>query len=210
MPGIPVTIIGELYDNRLTIGGGPIIPPPQQPQPPGIWPSPGYPAHPIAPGGPPPTVQHPIILPPNSIWPGVPAHPIVIIPPGSIWPGVPTHPIVLPLPPEAGGEPPSIWPSPGHPAHPIAPGGPPPSVWPGPGYPAHPIVLPPDRPTDPPIEPPTIPPDAGGNWQWGWNRESGWHPVFVPGDKPQPVPPPSGGGTPPVDPNAPTVNPLPA
>jgi hypothetical protein len=39
-------------------GGGltpshPIVLPPTQP--PGIWPSPGYPAHPIAPGGPPPT-----------------------------------------------------------------------------------------------------------------------------------------------------------
>jgi hypothetical protein len=50
-------------------GGGvptpPIFLPPTAP--PGIWPSPGYPTHPIAPGGPPP-----------GIWPspGVPTHPI--------------------------------------------------------------------------------------------------------------------------------------
>jgi hypothetical protein len=44
-------------------------------QPPGIWPSPGYPSHPIAPGGPPP-----------GIWPS---------------PGVPTHPITIPDAPEA-------------------------------------------------------------------------------------------------------------
>lgn len=154
MPGIPVTIIGELYDNRLTIGGGPIIPPTQ---PPGIWPSPGYPAHPIAPGGPPPSVQHPIVLPPNSIWPGVPAHPIVIVPPGSIWPGVPTHPIVLPLPPEAGQ---------------------PPGIWPG-GHPEHPIVIPPDKPTEPPDT------SAGGDWVYspvyGWV----WVPAGS-GGKPQP------------------------
>lgn len=47
-------------------------------------------------------------------------------------------------------------------------------------HPAHPIVLPPDRPTDPPTEPPTQPEDP--NWQWGWNRSLGWHPVYVPGE----------------------------
>jgi len=45
---------------------------------------------------------------------------------------------IVPVP--EGGQPPSVWPGPGHPAHPIAPGGPPPGVWPGPGYPAHPIA----------------------------------------------------------------------
>lgn len=132
------------------------------------------------------------------------------IQPPSVWPppGKPEHPIVLP--PE---QPPSIWPSPGHPAHPIAPGGPPPGIWPPPGRPAHPIVLPPDKPTDPPTEPPTNPEDP--NWVWGWSPSQGWHPVFTPGPggKPQPVPPPGGGnggsGTPPpTDPNAPQVNPL--
>jgi hypothetical protein len=111
----------------------PIVLPPQQP--PGIWPSPGYPAHPIAPGGPPPGIwpspghpEHPIYFPPTGIWPspGYPAHPIAPGgPPPGIWPspGYPSHPIYWP---------PSIWPSPGFPAHPIAPGGAPPSIWPNP------------------------------------------------------------------------------
>jgi hypothetical protein len=95
----------------------------------------GAPTHPIAPGGPPPTV-----------WPdpGHPAHPIAPggQPPG-YWGGAPlpwpTPPIYYP-PPGGGGQPPGIWPSPGHPAHPIAPGGPPPGIWPSPGHPAHPIA----------------------------------------------------------------------
>jgi hypothetical protein len=62
--------------------------------PPSIWPDPGHPAHPIAPGGPPPHVEHPI---PPIVWPNPPeggqpspphpSHPIV---------EVPEHPIVLP------------------------------------------------------------------------------------------------------------------
>jgi hypothetical protein len=96
--------------------------------PPGIWPDPGYPAHPIAPGGPPP-----------GIWPG---------------PGYPAHPIA------PGGPPPSIWPGPGYPAHPIAPGGPPPGIWPGPGYPAHPIVIPPSPPVYQPLPPEMVPPSS--------------------------------------------------
>jgi hypothetical protein len=48
--------------------------------------------------------------------------------------GEPTHPIA--------GPPPGIWPSPGYPAHPIAPGGAPPEIW-GPILtPEHPIYLP--------------------------------------------------------------------
>jgi hypothetical protein len=69
-------------------------------QPPGIWPSPGHPAHPIAPGGRPP-----------GIWGGPPSYPDQGLPPGGsvgVWPspGVPTHPWVppageeLPPPPE--------------------------------------------------------------------------------------------------------------
>jgi hypothetical protein len=51
----------------------------------------------------------PIPPPPVGVWPPpVPAHPIVPAPPGTP-PGV-------------------IWPSPGHPAHPIAPGGAPPTA----------------------------------------------------------------------------------
>jgi hypothetical protein len=49
-------------------------------QPPGIWPGPGFPTHPIAPGGPPP-----------GIWPGQPGHrPDQGLPqPPGIWPNPP-------------------------------------------------------------------------------------------------------------------------
>lgn len=100
MAAIPVTITGMMAYTNLEVGGGPVVGGGGS-QPPSIWPSPGYPAHPIAPGGPPP-----------GIWPS---------------PGYPAHPIVLP--PEGG--PPTIWPSPGRPSHPIyfppppAPEGPP-------------------------------------------------------------------------------------
>lgn len=78
-----VTIVGMASITGLSVGGGPV-------EPPSIWPSPGHPAHPIAPT-------------PPGIWPS---------------PGHPAHPIVLP--PVNPGEPPvEIWPSPGHPAHPI-------------------------------------------------------------------------------------------
>ena len=43
-----VTLIGEALLTGLGVGGGPVYP---EPKPPGIWPSPGHPAHPIAPGG---------------------------------------------------------------------------------------------------------------------------------------------------------------
>jgi annexin A7/11 len=84
-------------------------------QPPGIWPSPGYPSHPIAPGGPPP-----------GIWPQPPGQP-----PG-YWGGV------APPYPDQGlpGRPPFPSQGPGFPTNPIAPGGPPPGVWPQP--PVHP------------------------------------------------------------------------
>jgi hypothetical protein len=57
--------------------------------------------------------------------------------PPTIWPspGVPTHPIYYP--PGTGQPPPTIWPSPGHPTHPIYY---PPSIWPSPGVPTHPIA----------------------------------------------------------------------
>jgi hypothetical protein len=106
-------------------GGGVPMPPIYYPPtpPPGIWPSPGHPAHPIAPGGGPPVV-----------WPG---------------PGVPTPPIYYPPTPPAGGAPPGIWPSPGVPTHPIyIPQ--PPGIWPSPGVPTPPIYYPPTRPSEPP------------------------------------------------------------
>jgi hypothetical protein len=76
-----------------------------------------------------------------------------------------------------GGEPPGIWPSPGHPAHPIAPGGPPPGIWPSPGHPAHPIA--------PGGQPPGI-------WGGG-NAGFPTHPI-APGGQPPGI----WGGTPPV------------
>jgi hypothetical protein len=89
--------------------------------PPGIWPSPGHPAHPI-------------VLPPDAIAPGVPTHPIVL-PPLDIWGGVP------PTYPDIGG--PGAQPGPEHPIV-LPPGEIPP---PGNGNsPTHPIYLPPDQP----------------------------------------------------------------
>jgi hypothetical protein len=106
-------------------------------------------------------------IPPDTVAPGVPSHPIyipvepghpIVIPPEAIAPGTPTHPIVLP--PPVPGHPIVIPPeaiAPGSPAHPIV--LPPPvvwppnvGVWPGQGAPSHPIVLP------PPNVPPTLPP----------------------------------------------------
>jgi hypothetical protein len=167
MPEFDVTIVGKAF--LPEVGGGPIVP---GAPPPGIWPSPGVPAHPI------------VIVPPDSVSPGVPTHPIyipvfpahpIVIPPGAIAPGVPEHPIYLP---------PSIWPSPGHPAHPIvippdaiSPGVPshpivlppaPPEVWPGPGQPAHPIVLPPEERAKLVV------------WTTGWSETTGWVIVGVP------------------------------
>src|SRR5580765_5122931 len=101
MAAVPVTLIGifTFADGHsvngtfngvaslsgLSVGGGPAEPPPGYPAhpiapggpPPGIWPSPGHPAHPIAPGGPPPEASQ--------------------------GPGLPTHPIA------PGGQPPGIW-----------------------------------------------------------------------------------------------------
>lgn len=101
------------------------------------------------------------------------------MPPGSD--AHPEHPIA--------GPPPQIWPSPGHPAHPIVPPG-------GYPHPEHPIVLPPVEPGGPPIDvgahpehpivlppppeptqpPETVtvlkaPPPSGG---WGAVSEYGW------------------------------------
>jgi hypothetical protein len=106
--------------------------------PPGIWPSPGHPAHPIAPGGQPP-----------GIWGGAPPW-VDTTPPGPQpspgWPPVAMPPIYYP---PGGGSPPGIWgptdPRPTHPiVLPIPPGTKPPE--PGDGLsPTHPIVLPPQN-----------------------------------------------------------------
>jgi hypothetical protein len=97
------------------------------------WDEPGvnipvFPSNPIAPGG--TTPPWGIPLPPGQG--GVPTHPIYN--PPSIWPnpGQPTHPIA--------GQPPNIWPSPGQPTHPIYN---PPFPSQGPGFPTPPIYYPP-------------------------------------------------------------------
>jgi hypothetical protein len=144
-------------------------------QPPGIWPSPGHPAHPIAPGGRPPGIwggpplypdqglpgsqphpSHPIVIPPGALGPGQPTHPIYIPPIASTGPGFPTQPIYIPPGAIAPGVPthPIVIPPDQlpHPSHPIAPGGAPPRPDQGlpgaPPQPTHPIVIPPVPPTE--------------------------------------------------------------
>src|SRR4029077_14148501 len=127
MASIPVTIQGVMSYSGPEIGGGPM---PGGP-PLGIWG--GRPPY-VDIGGPAPQPhpEHPIVIPPDAIGPGVPTHPIyipvypahpIVIPPGAIGPGVPTHPIYLPPP---------------VPAHPIV--LPPGAI--SPGVPTPPIVLP--------------------------------------------------------------------
>ena len=91
-----------------------------------------------------------------------------------------------PIVPGGGGEgPPSIWPSPGHPAHPIVI---PPEIWPNPPegqapHPEHPIVIPPPAGVQGPnLEVKVV-----------WGPEQGWAVVLVPTG---PHPAPSGGRQP--------------
>jgi hypothetical protein len=137
---------------------------------------PGWPAHPIAPGGEPPGIWGgsgslpPWVMPPIAPGgsPGVPTHPIVI-PPDAIGPGVPTHPIYIPI----------------YPAHPIV--IPPDSL--APGVPTHPIVIPPEElppwyPGHPehPIPPIVWPQPPGGGPPVGiWpNPGHPEHPIVIP------------------------------
>ena len=87
-----VVIVGEIYNADLSVGGGPIYPPPGSP--PGYWGgvAPPTPTHPVAPGGQPP-----------GYWGGVaPPYPDQGLPgqPPGYWGGVapptPTHPWVPP------------------------------------------------------------------------------------------------------------------
>lgn len=185
----------------------------------------GYPAHPIAPGGPPPGTWGGSGQPfpgyglpgqPPGTWGGsgqpFPGYGLPGQPPGiwggsnepfpgyglpgrpggggppSVWPGVPAHPIVIP--PVKPGDPPTIWPPAGHPAHPIVlPPDPPPTVWPDPpgrppggetGSPGHPINLPPAG--------------AGGTQPGFWSMAyfeqfGGWVWVWVPVPTPPSEPP---------------------
>lgn len=106
-------------------GGAGGVPTPPIYYPPSVWPGPGYPAHPIAPGG-------------GPSQPPFPTHPIA---PGGTTP---------PWGPGLSPSPPGIWPSPGFPAHPIAPGGGPSQ---GPGFPTPPIYLPIVPPADSGLSP---------------------------------------------------------
>jgi hypothetical protein len=155
----------------------------------GLRPSqgPGFPTHPIAPGGQPPYPSqgpgfptHPIVIPPGgSEEPGHPAHPIaptpghpIVIPPDAVKPGVPSHPIYLP--PVISGGPGSLPP---YVSHPIAPGGPYPDQGlpgpqPTPGWP--PVAMPPIYIPLPPGE--ELPPDGSGNVPT--------HPIVLPPDAP--------------------------
>lgn len=137
--------------------------------------SPGYPAHPIAPGGPPPSIwpspgrpEHPIFYPPG-IWGPTDPRPGWGLPgqPPGIWGGAnepfPTPPIVI-IPPTEPGKPPLV-------------------IW-GPGDP---------RPT-PPIELPGggNPPPGGEpvkiiEWKTAWTPQTGWIVVGVP-QVPHPAP----------------------
>ncbi|HEY4384162.1 MAG TPA: hypothetical protein VGN34_06765 [Ktedonobacteraceae bacterium] len=215
MASIPVTIIGVMTYTDVGVGGGPMPGGPEVSHPIAPGGQPGYPAHPIAPGGQPPGIwggappyvdiggpgpqpgpSHPIVIPPDSIAPGVPTHPIyipvfpmhpIVIPPGAIGPGVPTHPIVLP--PPAPSHPIVIPPDaiePGVPEHPIVippplgiwgPGQMPPGFW---GGGMGPGVKP-----QPPGE--GSPPAIEENWDWVYSPYYGWV-VQPPGEggKPQP------------------------
>jgi hypothetical protein len=164
---------------------------------------PGWPAHPIAPGGRPP-----------GIWGGPPNY-VDIGPPGPQpppwYPGAPTHPIppgVWPTPP--GSPPLGTWGGANQPfpSNPIAPGGPPPSVshpippgiWPTPpggGAPTPPPWWPgaPTHPIPPivgggPIVPPPGVPEAESliDWKSAWSPTTGWVVVGIPQ---VPVPTPS-------------------
>jgi hypothetical protein len=144
-----VVLIGEASIYGLSIGGGPIMPP-DGPPPIAGWTPPGYhPSHPIAPGGPPPTIG------------GGPIYPPIISGPPGPWPTPPIHipPVnpIQPLPPNLPNVPPPGSP----PVHvggtqPIQPITPPAAVvidYPGIGK----VVVP--QPTDSVSIP--VPPDPG-------------------------------------------------
>lgn len=144
LPSLPSRPVDPGYGVPGPVDPGYGVPAP----PPTVWPGPGYPAHPIAPGGRPP-----------GIWGG-----------GNE--GFPTPPIYHPGHPDHGlpSQPPGIWPSPGHPAHPIAPGGRPPHIWGGPWLP--PYVdnsLPPAPPPPDPNAPhPEHPIQPAAEYILGW------------------------------------------
>jgi hypothetical protein len=174
---------------------------------------PGWPSHPIAPGGPNPPVD------PGYGVPGWPAHPIapggrpptISGGPGSLPPWV--MPPIAPGGPGAPGSPPGIWG--GTPPNYVDIGGPAPQP-----SPEHPIVLPPGTPKPPlgiwsdPILPPHVSGGPGSlppwvmppiyiwgdpikpaeppaiiDWHAAWTEKTGWFVVGIPN---VPAPAPSG------------------
>jgi hypothetical protein len=90
------------------------------------------------------------------------------------------------MPPDGGtGEPPEIWPSPGHPAHPIAPGGRPPGIWGG--APPYPDISPPLPQPPLPEVPPGTPPDTvvksaePGAWGYYTDADGSPYSAYRPG-----------------------------
>ena len=95
-----VVIVGEIYNADLSIGGGPVYPPP------GYWGgvAPPTPTHPIAPGGQPPGYWGGVAPPyPDQGLPGQPPGYW-----GGVAPPVPTHPWVPPAGSEIPPPPPEI------------------------------------------------------------------------------------------------------
>jgi hypothetical protein len=197
MPTRMVTIHGTMTWEEPTIWpgpnppyvdiGGPMPqPPPGRPAHPIYWPpviSGGpidpYPSHPIAPGGPPPWVSHPI---PPTVWPTPPGRPPLGTWGGDApWPGYATPPIALP----------PWWP--GAPTHPI-----PPSVWPQPPTGGGGEEQPPATPGGPvggPSHPVGGVPGPSGKVVWYWSPIWGWIGKPAGGPVGPEVPP-----TPPIDP----------
>lgn len=182
----------------VPVPSGPVDPGFGQPgPPPGVWPSPGHPAHPIAPGGPPPGIwggpwQPPQVWPQPPQW-GGPVDPGYGVPrPPGTWGGagepMPTPPIVIP--PGKPGDPPTVWPPPGRPAHPIVlPPDPPPTVWPDPPG------KPPGGQTGSISNPINLPPAGAGGTQPGFwalayfQELDGWVWVWVPAPTEPSTPP---------------------
>lgn len=168
MPGKRVIIIGEVYDADLGIGGGPILPSPQPPQP-------GYPSHPwVPPGGSPshPWVPpggsptHPWVPPPPYPDQGLPPYPDQGLPgqPPGFWGGV-RPPWVDNTLPGGGGRPPGYW-------------------GPNDPRPTPPIFIPPNA---PPVDPPED--TSKIEWHSGWTADKGWVTVgIVTPEKPVPTP----------------------
>jgi hypothetical protein len=191
LPQPPLGIWGGAPPPYVDIGGPGWQPRPSHPIAPGGGGGGGFPSHPIyqppgiwgptdprpgwgLPGGPPPTV-----------WPG-PGRPDQGLPPGGvgIWPS-PGHPDQGLPGPQPIPTPPIYLPPgtlPGHPENPIYI---PPSIWPSPGVPTHPIVLPPPGSGDKP--------EVLSDWEvkTAWSATTGWVVAIVPSESHPGVPTPA-------------------